>query len=343
VTLKQSWPLSNTIRGCLCVRYLTLQEFDFSIQLRYNLAPSPASSALYPLCGRMSRIPGVRYLTQRSADSGYIVAMEILPMFTKDSARFDLDAMPKSLFTHTNPKVAKGEKYGVLTAILHLAPSMASGRNTCPHASKGCIAACLNTAGHGGIGLDEYGLNSVQAARIQRTRYFHRDRDGFFAMLTAEIRAHVRRAARHGLRAAVRLNGTSDLPWERFPLTVDGVEYPHVFAAFPHVTFYDYTKWPMGKRARTLDIPNYSLTFSLSEREDSETRAAEYLSSGYGVAVVFDTGKGADLPATYLSHPVIDGDLTDLRFTDAPSVIVGLRAKGRAKRDDSGFVRKANI
>jgi hypothetical protein len=35
---------------------------------------------------------------------------------------------------------------------------------------------------------------------------------------------------------------------------------------------------------------------------------------------------------------VIDGDLSDLRFLDRTGVVVGVRAKGKAKKDVSGFV-----
>jgi hypothetical protein len=254
---------------------------------------------------------------------------------------FDLDALPKSLLTVGNPKTAKGEKEGYLTAILHLAPEKVSGRNVCPHATAGCAAACLNTAGRGGIGLDADGLNVIQVARIQRTRWFHRDRDGFLLALVAEVQRHVRTAVRHGLAPAVRLNGTSDLPWEKFPVTRDGQTFPHIMAAFPDVTFYDYTKWPVRLRRTVADIPNYSLTFSLAESNDF--RAAEALEAGINVAAVFAVRRGADLPQSAMIGgviaPVIDGDATDLRFTDPTGVIVGLRAKGRAIHDRSGFVR----
>lgn len=226
---------------------------------------------------------------------------------------YNLDKAPLSLLTVGNPKTAKGEGYGFFTAVLHLAPASLSGRNVCPHASQGCIAACLNTAGRGGIGLDSNGLNTIQAARIRRTRFFQRDRAAFMAALIDAIEKHEKAAARHGLRPAVRPNGTSDLPWERFPVVRNGQTFPHTFAAFPDVQFYDYTKWPRDKR-RVDGISNYNLTFSLSERDDAETRAAAYLANGHGVAVVFATRKGADLPARYLGAPVIDGDATDLRF-----------------------------
>jgi hypothetical protein len=260
--------------------------------------------------------------------------------------RDTLDLLPASLLTTGNPKVAKGEAHGVLTAIMHLAPERVSGRNVCPHATAGCAAACLNTAGRGGIGLDADGLNVIQVARIRRTRWFHRDRPAFLAALVSEIIRHERTAVRHGLTPAVRLNGTSDLPWERFPVTRDGVQYPHVFAAFPDVTFYDYTKWPIRLRPLVAGIPNYSLTFSLADGVKSETEAAHALESGVNVAAVFSTRKGQTLPAMHavggvLAH-VIDGDSTDLRFLDPrerTGVIVGLRAKGRAIHDRTGFVR----
>ena len=35
---------------------------------------------------------------------------------------------------------------------------------------------------------------------------------------------------------------------------------------------------------------------------------------------------------------VIDGDEHDMRFLDEPNVVVGLKAKGKAKKDSSGFV-----
>lgn len=165
------------------------------------------------------------------------------------------------------------------------------------------------------------------------------------AALCAEIERHARMSAKHGLLPAVRLNGTSDLRWERFPVEYNGQSYPHVFAAFPGITFYDYTKHPARKR--NVDaIPNYSLTFSLAESNDFH--AFEALGAGINVAAVFDTRKSGDLPTDFymfgVRFRVIDGDATDLRFLDpqgSVGVIVGLRAKGRAKSDTSGFVRRA--
>lgn len=251
---------------------------------------------------------------------------------------FDLDAMPnldKGLLTVGNPKTAKGEGYGYFTAILHLAPASLSGRNVCAHATDGCKAACLNTAGRGGIALDADGLNGIQVARIRRTRWFTRDRVAFMVRLVRDIETHCKRAAAHGLKPAVRLNGTSDLPWENIPCG----DFPNIFARFPEVRFYDYTKVPARLRRRAMGTPNYALTFSLAESNDAH--ALDAMAAGLNVAAVFAVRKGQPLPATYYGRPVIDGDLTDLRFTDPAGVIVGLRAKGRAIGDTSGFVRAA--
>jgi hypothetical protein len=260
---------------------------------------------------------------------------------------FNLDSLPGSLLTTGNPKVAKGEAHGVLTAIMHLAPEKVSGRNVCPHATAGCAAACLNTAGRGGIGLDADGLNSIQAARIRRTRWFHRDRPAFMAQLVGEIARHERSAIRHGLRPAVRLNGTSDLPFERWAVERDGKTFPHIMAAFPAVTFYDYTKWPVRLRPLVRDIPNYSLTYSCADGAKSEEESGRALEAGVNVAAVFAVKRGGELPAWHMIGGtiarVIDGDSTDLRFLDPcedRGVIVGLRAKGRAVHDRSGFVRQ---
>jgi hypothetical protein len=121
-----------------------------------------------------------------------------------------------------------------------------------------------------------------------------------------------------------RLNGTSDIRWET--VEVDG--HANIMELFPTVQFYDYTKL-VNRRA----LPaNYRLTFSLAENNDLAAWA-----SGLNVAAVF---KGK-LPATFMGRPVIDGDETDLRFLDPVGIVVGLKAKGKAKKDQTGFVRAA--
>ena len=240
----------------------------------------------------------------------------------------------RKLLTYSNLKIVLGEDVGILTAILHLAPANLSGYEVCNGRTRGCTAVCLNSAGHGGIGAecDARGAlvrtNAVQEARIWRTKLLHEQPTVFFAALRKEIAAHVRKAARLGMRAAVRLNGTSDLPVEEWG----------VMAEFPSVTFYDYTK-RADRMERYLrgELPaNYSLTFSRAETMRSKLDTMRVLELGGNVAVVFG---GKVLPETWNGYSVIDGTATDARFTDPRNVIVGLLAKGKARRDrSSGFV-----
>ena len=137
--------------------------------------------------------------------------------------------------------------------------------------------------------------------------------------------------------AAVRLNGTSDIAWEKFRVTVDGVSYRNIMDAFPDVSFYDYTK-VLGRKL-ALATPNYHLTFSLAESNDF--LAVKALAEGYNVAVVMRVKRRADpKPAVWGGYPVIDGDRDDIRFMDPKGGhIVALFPKGKAPKDTSGFVR----
>jgi len=227
----------------------------------------------------------------------------------------------KLLNIDANAKTVKGQGRGYMTAILYLAPADESGYEVCPMASAGCRKACLNKAGMGAF-------STVQAARIAKTRLYFEDRAAFMAQLVSEVRAFIRKAIKLGLIPVVRLNGTSDIPWERVP--VEGKA--NIMELFPSVQFYDYTK-----RHNRRNLPaNYHLTFSLAE--DNDSRAGAAATNGANIAVVFRTDK---FPTTFMGMPVVDGDTDDLRFLDGRGVVVGLKAKGPAKKDTSGFVRDA--
>ena len=229
------------------------------------------------------------------------------------------------LLTRGNPKILKGEKKGYLTSILHLAPADLSGYQTCPKATAGCKAACLNTAGRGGIFKKGENTNVIQQARIRKTKRFFEAREQFMQELALEIQSTIKYAEKKGLIPVFRLNGTSDIAWEKIRVG----QYRNMMEAFPTVQFYDYTK-VVGRT-----IPsNYNLTFSAADGNDHDVYRA--IEQGYNVAAVFDKG----LPEHYLGLPVIDADDTDLRFLDPKGVIAGLKAKGKAKKDTSGFVKK---
>ena len=222
------------------------------------------------------------------------------------------------LLSTANPKVQKGTKKGYLTFILHLAPADLSGHEVCPKRSAGCTAACLNTAGRGGMFKAGESTNAIQKARIRKTKYFFENRREFMLDLAFDISKAIRFAHRRGLTPVFRLNGTSDLSWEKY--TVDGY---NVFELFPDVQFYDYTK-VLGRKVS--QYPNYHLTFSRAE--DNLIDCLKAQKEGMNVAVVFDK----------VPSDVYNADEDDLRFLDPFVAIVGLKAKGRAKKDTSGFV-----
>jgi len=230
------------------------------------------------------------------------------------------------LLSTANPKIQKGAKLGYLSFILHLAPATLSGKETCPKRTAGCTAACLNTAGRGGMFKRGENTNMIQEARIRKTKMFFEDREGFMAQLEKDIKLGIKQAAKLGLTPVFRLNGTSDLAWEKY--AVSGAK--NIFALFPTVQFYDYTK-VLGRKVA--DIPNYHLTFSAADGNDADVQRA--VSAGMNVAVVFDK-----LPEVYMGRAVNNADDTDLRFLDPQGTIAGLKAKGRAKKDTSGFVRR---
>ena len=218
----------------------------------------------------------------------------------------------------TDAKTSKGEAFGWLTAILYLAPAKQAGRgDVCSHRSVGCTLGCLYTAGRGK-------MSNVKKARIRKTQLFFDSFVTFKALLMADIRAFVAYCETQKMRACVRLNGTSDIAWERLG----------VFAEFPTVQFYDYSKSPIRalQFAKGAMPSNYQLTFSRSE--SNEAQAIDVLRNGGNVAVVF----AGVLPLTWQGFEVINGDESDLRFLDKKNVVVGLKAKGDAKKDATGFV-----
>jgi hypothetical protein len=162
--------------------------------------------------------------------------------------------------------------------------------------------------------------NVIQRARIRKTRYFFEDRVNFMLDLAHDIERACAYAHRQGLTPVFRLNGTSDLAWEKYTV---GHTSLTIFDMFPTVQFYDYTKI-LGRK--TAHIANYHLTFSKADGNDRDVARA--LAQGMSVVAVYD-----EIP-----EGVPSADETDLRFLDPRGVMLGLKAKGRAKKDTSGFV-----
>ena len=221
------------------------------------------------------------------------------------------------LLSKNNTKILKGEKIGVLTYGLSLAPAKLNGKvNLCLYASAGCRAACLYTSGHGAF-------SNVKAARMKKTMAFIDDKAAFLIQLESDIATAVKTAKRKGMKCAIRLNVLSDVAWHEI---LD-------FAKYPDVQFYDYTpNTPRMVAYLQGKLPaNYHLTFS--RKENNQAAVETIAAMGGNIAVVFDT-----LPDTYLGRPVVNGDETDVRFLDGKGVVVGLKAKGQGKKDTTNFV-----
>ena len=242
------------------------------------------------------------------------------------------------LLSTGNPKVLKGIKQGYNTYILHLAPAKLSGHEVCPKRTVGCTDSCLNLAGRGGMFKRGEVTNVIQEARIRKTKLFFADRDAFMALLYIDIVKAIKQSAKLGLTPVFRLNGTSDLSWEKYDFTILDHHYANIFEAFPNVQFYDYTK-VLGRKVQ--GISNYHLTFSAADGNDGDVTKA--IQQGYNIATVFGIKKTVPMPELYLGTPVYNGDESDLRFLDPKGVIVGLYAKGKAKKDTSGFVKYPTI
>lgn len=224
----------------------------------------------------------------------------------------------------TSSKIAKGLKYDEMTYILYLAPAKMSGYEVCPMRSAECTAACLNESGHNRIDIHD---NTINKARIAKTKLFFEQRDFFMRWLQDEITAAQKKAAAAGMKFSVRLNGTSDLSPEQFNL-----KGKNILEMFPDVQFYDYTK--VYKRIQlTQKYSNYDITYSYSGTNSVECMNA--LLQDVRVAVVFE-----ELPETFMGYPVIDGDAYDMRYLD-DTVIVGLKYKkvrNKLDQEKSKFV-----
>ena len=226
--------------------------------------------------------------------------------------------MYKLLSVNADTKTIKSNKAGFLTGILYLAPYDLSGVNLCPFAKVAeCHVACLNTAGRGVF-------NNVKSARLRKAKLFNDNRGEFMAQLIDDINKLKRQAKRQNLQAVVRLNGTSDIEWENIRVG----EYT-IFDLFPDLQFYDYTKNPNRK-----NLPaNYDLTFSYSGVDSFIKFNRQALSNNMRIATVFKI-----MPSEFLGRQVINGDDHDARFIEDKNLVIGLKAKGKARQDKTGFV-----
>ena len=208
------------------------------------------------------------------------------------------------LFTASSAKLDKSQTEQWLNAVLYLEPSV-DYKSICQASSAGCRASCLTNSGM-------MRMPAQTNARVQRTKMYLTERDNFMVQLEKEITAYLLKATKAGKKLALRLNGTSDLDWFE------------VYAKFPQVQFYEYTKRP-DIVLRAKKTSNLHVTFSRNEKTKDSTMQ-RIIESGANVAVVFDDKK--QMPLTYMGMNVINGDAHDRRFEDGTTQIVGLKLKG---------------
>ena len=250
-----------------------------------------------------------------------------------------------------NMKTEKSTGEGVLTTGLNLAPHATSGLHefdTCPKSSSDCRKNCLGTEAGGNR---QYPDNSM-SSKILRTHFIAKHPEHAARLIDHEITQHKTAAKKKGMLPGVRMNITSDISWEHHA--------PKMFERHKDVQFYDYTK--MHNRVLRSLSPkkedshfnemghpsNYHLSLShtgTGHGESNDKATSEVLKKGGVVAMVFQRGKGNQLPSHVVDHstghsyPVHNGDNDDNTFDRHASaglkegnphqgVISGLKLKG---------------
>ena len=252
-----------------------------------------------------------------------------------------------NFFTFTNPKVEKNTKISnVPTAIL----MMLNTAKACPAAGS-CRKVCLITSGN-----VVYKENKMKC-RSRRNNAFINDYSMFLRYLVINSFRHYSKN-RNFETIGFRFNGVTDFKWESIAVKLEKSDSDYILKAFniyiepirynnvieciqsgldltlnqstsKKIQCYDYTKridrdWKLAKKL------NYHLTLSHGSKFDTFTKSLEL---GLNYAAAFNLKKTQELPKkfTYKGKEltVIDGDITDARFTDVNSEthIIGLRFK----------------
>ncbi len=201
-------------------------------------------------------------------------------------------------------KVGGNTKIGFEAATLSLSAGAIAENGLCVN-SKTCESICVvNASGRGRF-------NSVRHARDTMTTFLLNEPEAFGAILKRDLLSCVKRGVEF-----VRLNVNSDVAFEKiFP-----------WLAEINIKMYDYSK-RINRVGQVM--PNYKVTYSVTQFT-AESVIRRILAKGNNVAAVFAVKKH-DTPDNWRGMPVLDGDITDVRYTDLPGHIVGLSAKGKLK------------
>jgi len=213
-------------------------------------------------------------------------------------------------------------KNSLSTWILYLNPAEqnSKGINLCPFASKGCLVSCIHTAGSGGLDI-------VKEARARRTELLVKNRRQFYMQLAKEILSKVAYYQRKNQMIAFRLNGTSDIDHAKALKVYAGLEIEDLHGK---AVFFDFTK-SIHMAVKYKDSPNYILTFSRAE--DNQEHVLTAMEYNINVSVVFSNKP----PKEFLGKSVIDGGQNGIMMIYNRNVIIGILAKGAARKDTTGF------
>lgn len=220
--------------------------------------------------------------------------------------------------------------------------------NLCKKATNGCSISCIY---HQGILKNsDFSKHKIKQARIKRTLRFLTQREDFFAQIIKEIKALVRKCTRKNAIAAIQLNGTSDILWEKEKFTYEEKEYKNLMELFPEISFFDYTKYDILKSRKKLP-KNYYLTYSRAGKHkgvlvDPWESLQVILDNKIDIAVIFSKEMKNHVleNRSYNDYKIIDGDLYNCRTydriqrEDERGLIIAIEAAAKTDINSSCFV-----
>jgi hypothetical protein len=187
--------------------------------------------------------------------------------------------------------------------------------------------------------------------KILRAHYLYEHPEHAARLIDHEVGEHKKAAASKGMKAGVRLNITSDIPYER-------LMPKKFFDKHKDVQFYDYTKIP-GRLGHEKLPKNYHLSLShtgTGHPESNDTQAIAHLNKGGVLAMVYHRGKSHPVPThvedvqTGKRWPVVNGDQDDNTFDrhkmgkvpKGQGVVSGLKVKGVSNEKIGPFANKVD-
>jgi len=199
--------------------------------------------------------------------------------------------------------------------------------NTCIYSGL-CKGPCLRMTGN-------MQLPTSGRSRYLKTWFFYTEPLAFMRKLVSEIQDNAAKCHRDKRKYYLRLNGMSDIEWERFIYMDLLVQKTKGLNGF-----YDYTKYPIAQRVGIAPkIPGgvafpqkYKIIYSWDEKKTAPKRALEWLKSGASLSVVYPYSQKEQIQALRKKFKfLIVGDEDDNRFKDKPNSIVLLKNKGDLK------------